>query len=174
MTNFWPKGIELKDTQSPMEILRIAKDEWELNSDGILTLVFQRVESKSGNSMIIVHAKYKPTNMTATLFSVVHRPKTPYPATIQPKEGDLPNLLKKTYYELGLSSIGTGIDINAIQGRTVENKWVSDTPAEFRTKLEKVFNLGTVKSEILNLVSSSSNFADDDDSKPPGIQTEED
>ena len=167
MSNFWPKGIELSDTQSPMEILGTAKDEWESNSGGALTLVLQMAESKSGNSMIIVHAKHNPTNRTATLFSVVHRPKAPYPATIQPREDDLPNFLKKSYYKPGIDiSAVTGF-AGGIQGRIVENEWVSNTPAEFRAKLEEVFNLGVVKGQILNLVSTSSELADGDVPKPP-------
>jgi hypothetical protein len=133
-----------------------------------MTLILQKAESKSGNSMIIVHAKHNPTNRTATLFSVVHRPKTPYPATIQPKEDDLPDFLKESYYKPGIADIGAGI--SGIQGRTIENKWVSNTPAEFRAKLEEIFNLGVIKSEILNLVSSSSDVAEDDAPKPPDIQ----
>ena len=172
MSNFYPTGLKFDDTQSPMEILRVAQGDWKTNSSGVLALVLQEAKSQSGNDMIIVHAKHIPSNRSATLFSVVHRPSAPYPVTIQPKEGDLPNFLKKSYCEPGFAAIGAGI--SAMQSHTVKNKWVSDTPADFREKLEEVFNLGFVKSAILNLVSSSSDVAGDNTREPPDVQAEED
>lgn len=156
MTNFWPSGIELNDTQSPKEILHEAQRDWESDSNGLMTLVLQPTKSESGNDMIIVHAKHSPSNRTASLFSVVYRPANPYPATIQPKDDELPNFLKKSYYEPGfdpMRSFGLMKPANLlkIEGRTVTNEWVSDTPSEFRAKLKEVFNLGIVKSEVLNL-----------------------
>jgi hypothetical protein len=96
MSNFWPKGFELTDTESPRQILETAQREWNAESSGVLTLVFQETKSESGNDMIIVHAKHVPSNRTVTLFSVIYRPNTPYPATIQPKDDILPNYLKKS------------------------------------------------------------------------------
>jgi hypothetical protein len=156
MSNFWPKGFELTDTESPRQILETAQREWNAESSGVLTLVFQETKSESGNDMIIVHAKHVPSNRTVTLFSVIYRPNTPYPATIQPKDDILPNYLKKSYYKPGTldnALVGSGI-LNS-QGCQILNDWVSDAPAEFRKKLEEVFNLGIVKSEILSLVSMS-------------------
>lgn len=168
MSNFWPFDLKLDDTQTPMEILRVAQEDWNTNSSGMLALVLQEAKSQSGNDMLIIHVKHVPSNRTATLFSVVHRPGAPYPATIQPKEDDLPNILKKSYYKPGFADIGAGI--SSIQGHTVENKWVSDTPADFRAKLKEVFNLGFVKGEILNLVSSASGVASDNSREPPDVQ----
>lgn len=156
MSNFWPKGLELTDTESPKQILETAQREWKSESGGTLTLVFQETKSESGNDMIIVHAKHVPSNRTVTLFSVIYRPNTPYPATIQPKDDVLPNYLKKSYYKPGtIDSTLTGSGVLNFQGHQVTNDWVSDAPAEFRRKLEEVFNLGIVKSEILSLVSMS-------------------
>lgn len=42
-----------------------------------------------------------------------------------------------------------------------ENPWVSDTPSEFRKKLIEAFNLGSVKTKILNLASSTSDDLED-------------
>jgi len=154
MTSYWPSGLELKDTQSPLEILQEAKKEWEANSAGALTLVFQSTKSESGNEMIIVHAKHLPSERTATLLSVLHRETSPYPATIDPRDVDLPNFLKKSYYRPAIhTALGQVLNPVKIQtdGYTVTNEWVSDTPAEFRKNLQLAFNLGTVKSEILNL-----------------------
>jgi hypothetical protein len=159
MSDFWPKGLELSDTQSPMGILENAKHDWNTNSNGALGLVLQETKSTTGNYMIIVHAKHLPSNRTVTLFSVVHRPNAPYPATIEPKGDDLPTFLKKSYYQPGFTeNIGGSL---LQQGRTVKNSWVSETPSEFRKNLEQVFNLGTVKSEILSLVSSIQRVTDD-------------
>lgn len=154
MSNFWPADIQLNDTQSPREILNAAKEDWQTSSDGLMDLILQDLESQSGNVMIVVHAKHVLSNRTATLFSVVHRPNHPYPTTIQIEEADLPNFLKKSYYKPGSSNV---LDLHKSvpgqTGRTVSNKWVADTPPEFRKKLTDAFNLGSIKGEILNLAS---------------------
>jgi hypothetical protein len=170
MSNFWPKGIEISDTQSPMQILETAQEEWHLNSDGLLTLVLQGTKSKAGNDMIIVHAKHIPSNRTVTLFSVVYRHNTPYPATIQPKDDDLPNYLKKEYNKSGaLTDV-----VRQLGSERVSNTWVSDEPSEFRKKLEQVFNLSVVKSDIVNLLSTSREVTDDDRDEPAEEFTRED
>jgi hypothetical protein len=168
MSSFWPDGVELSDTQSPKDILNTAQEEWQTASNGILQLVLQDAKSECGNSMIIVHAKNVASNRTATLFSIVHQPEKPYPVTIQPKKEDLPTFLKKSYYEetpLSWRDIQT-TSINSLINRSSEldikqvvNKWVSDTPPEFRKKLSEAFNLGIVKREILNLASINANIA---------------
>lgn len=155
MSNFWPDDFEVKDTQSPREILKAAQEEWQTKSDGIMDLVLQDAESKSGNPMIIVHAKHLTSNRTVTLFSIIHRPNRPYPATIQPKEDDLPRFLKKSYYKPSANVTSALDTLTRMQGETVSNEWVSATPSEFRKKLAEVFNLELIKSEILNLLSIS-------------------
>jgi hypothetical protein len=159
MSKYWPDGIELKDTQSPNKILKDAKAEWTANSDGLLELLLQEAESKSGHDMIIVHAKHMPSNRTASLFSVVCRKGQPYPARLQPKDDEMPDFFKKSYKTKNLGAIGAmGVAYqqfaNVGDEKWVENHWVADTPTEFREKLEEVFNLGNIKSEILNLISS--------------------
>lgn len=163
MSIFWPNGIDLNDTESPLDILKNAKKEWEAESNGMLTLLLQETESESGNKMIIVHAKHVPGNRTTTLFSVVHRPKDAYPVNIQPEKVDMPEFLKKTYYKPGIADMG----IRGIQGRTVTNEWVSETPSEFRSSLKKVFNLGYIKQEVLSLLSYSPVTEDQDSNKEP-------
>lgn len=174
---FWPQDIQLSDTQSPLEILNTAQEEWRTSSDGIMELVLQDTMSNSGNSMIIVHAKHVISNRTATLFSIVYRADYPYPVTIQPKDEDLPTFLKKSYYKPGARSIAemkehisliptTRIaEKQGVSGKQVLNQWVSDTPSEFREKLVEVFNLGAIKSEILNLAlfpSGNTNISNED------------
>jgi hypothetical protein len=168
MSSFWPDGVELSDTQSPKDILNTAQEEWQTASDGILQLVLQDAKSESGHSMIIVHAKNVASNRTATLFSIVHQPGKPYPVTIQPEKEDLPTFLKKSYYKETPSSWRDSptTSINSFINRSSEldikqvvNKWVSDTPPEFRKKLSEAFNLGIVKREILNLASINANIA---------------
>jgi hypothetical protein len=97
--------------------------------------------------MLIVHAKHVPSNRTVTLFSVVHRADAPYPARIQPRNEELPNFLKKTYFKSGVADLAAQIN-----GEVLTDNWVCDTPNEFRSRLEDVFDLGAVKSEILNLI----------------------
>lgn len=189
MSNFWPSGLELSDTQSPREILKAAQEDWQTSSDGVMDLVLQDAKSKSENSMIIVHAKHVVSNRTATLFSIVHRPNHPYPATIQLEEEDLPQFLQKTYYKGGsrdiadilrherLDSLGSLLgsqgSLLGSQGSTVSNKWVSDTPAEFRTKLADAFNLGLIKGKILNLASISTENSDSTNGESPASLEEE-
>lgn len=162
MNKYWPDGIELTDTQSPKEILNDAKSEWSSSSDGLLDLILQDAESKSGHDMIIVHAKHAPSNRTASLFSVVCRKGQPYPARLQPKDDELPNFFKKSYKTKDFntfSAVSLAVQQLSKVGeeKWVENHWVADTPSEFREKLEEVFNLGVVKSEILNLISTVDN-----------------
>lgn len=154
MGSFWPNGIELSDTQSPREILQTAQLDWQSSSDGIMDLILQDSESTSGNNIIIVHAKHVASNRTAMLFSVVHRPESPYPVAILPKDEDLPDFLKKAYFVPGKEGITSAITAMAgTAGKQMLNEWVSDTPSEFRENLTEVFNLGTIKREILNLSS---------------------
>jgi hypothetical protein len=167
MSSFWPDGIELSDTESPRDILNTAKEDWQTNSNGIMDLVLQDAESESGNPMIIVHAKHVVKNRTFELFSIVHQPEQPYPVRIEPKVEKLPTFLQKSYYEpipqlpplLAIPIAGTGRDQSPKQ---VVNKWVSDTPSEFREKLAQAFNLGFIKREILNLASANTNNTSQD------------
>jgi len=152
MTDFWPSGIELDDTDTPMQILESARETWLERSAGELTLALQETETTDNDSMIIVHAQHVETKRTVTLFSVLHRPDAPYPARIQPRDDALPDFLRKRYYKPGIGDIAANFNTT---GRTVENQWVCETPAEFRQELKNVFNLGMLKSEILSLVSSS-------------------
>ena len=154
MGDFWPSGLELKDAASPMQILQSAAAEWDARSEGKLLLLLSSAKSDNGNEMILVHAKYVPKKRTATLFEVVHRPGAPYPVTIQPKGADLPNFLRKAYKQLPVTSmVNIARLMDGTTGATITNEWVADTPSEFRGKLTEVFNLGTTKGEILNLIS---------------------
>ncbi len=173
--SFWPEGLSVSDVQSPYEILESAREEWETESKGVLTLVLQRSEPEDGNAIITVHAKHIPTNRTAALFYVIHRQKAPYPVTIQPKkENDIPRFLKKSYYvpstnfspispiveAAELAFVNTDIERN--KRKLITNDWVSDTPSEFRENLADAFNLSGVKAIVLNLTSSKAQSGDDD------------
>jgi len=159
MTDCWPEGIELTDMQSPKDILVAAKEQWHTRSDGALGLVIQEATSTTGHAMLVVHAKHEPTNRTLNLFTVVHRQTAPYPVTIQPREDELPPFLKKSYYAPSLADIGRESLGRAMsEGRTVANKWVAESPAEFRTKLKEAFNLGTVKAGILAVVTGGADL----------------
>lgn len=154
MSSFWPSGINLDDTQSPKEILNVAQGDWYTNGAGRIELVLQDTLSRSGDVMIIVHAKHIPSSRTTTLLSVIHRPDKPYPVTIQTDDENLPNFLKKSY----TSGVSNAITSSLMMTEyTVSNQWVSDTPAEFRKKLREAFSLGSVNSKILNLISGFSN-----------------
>ncbi|NEQ47341.1 MAG: hypothetical protein F6K00_28915 [Leptolyngbya sp. SIOISBB] len=150
MASYWPKGVDLKDISSPRTILESAQQEWVDHSDGLLTLIIQDTQSTDGDAMLVVYAKHMPSNRTVTLFSVVHRTDAPYPARIQPRNEELPNFLKKTYTRSDAADLDKVV--RQMTANTIVNTWVCDTPSEFRSRLEDVFDLGTVKSEILNLI----------------------
>jgi hypothetical protein len=162
MSSFWPDGVEISDTQSPKDILNTAQEEWQTASNGVLELVLQDAKSESGNSIIIVHAKHVVSNRTAMLFSIVHQPEKPYPVAMELEEEELPKFLRKSYYETSPELL-KGIKLAAEQakksGVPLDNKWVSETPSEFRKKLSEAFNLGIIKCEILNLASSTANHS---------------
>ena len=160
MSGFWPSDLDIGDTASPKAILETAKGEWENESDGRLTLVTRESKSESGNMLIVVYAKYIPGNKTTTLFSVVHRPNVPYPATIKLEKNELPDFLKKSYKKISMSTKALmSAAISDFSGqpteKTIINEWVAETPSEFRSKLQAAFNLGSVKSEVLGLVVGS-------------------
>ena len=171
MTEFWPNGLKLDDTESPLQILQSARVNWEKRSGGQLTLFLQDTETTEDDPMIIVHAQHVESKRTVTLFSVIHRVDAPYPARIQPRDNELPDFLRKTYYKPGIGDVSMNL---MVKGRTVENKWVCDTPSEFRQRLKDAFNSGVLKSEILSLVSSnSSSTSEEKDSETePETETE--
>ncbi|NKC15250.1 MAG: hypothetical protein GKR94_24570 [Gammaproteobacteria bacterium] len=152
MSEFWPLNLNLSDTADPLEILGQAKQEWIERSDGLLSLEIQQAESENQNHMLIVHAKHVPSNRTVTLFSIVHRPGSPYPARIEPR--DLPNFLKKSYYQRSV--------ISKFGEKEITNEWVCDTPAEFRSQLKRAFNLGNIKADLLSLVATTASTGLDD------------
>lgn len=151
MNNFWPEGLKLEDTRSPLEILTEATAEWELQSGGTMTLIGTQTGNSKGDVFIIVHAKHLPSSRTAQLFSIVHRPPNHYPVLLQVKDEEVPDYLKKSRWQEGLPSISELWSISTESGRQVHNEWVADTPGEFREKLKKAFNRGVVKGTILNL-----------------------
>jgi hypothetical protein len=156
MTNYWPQGLDLIDAKTPFEILCEAQTEWKSSSGGVLKLILQIAESQAGHHMIVVHAEHVASNRTASLFSVISRKSHPYPARLQPKDEELPNFFKKSYKTQNFSAMAS---IPALMNQSKEewreNEWVAETPSEFRIKLQDVFNLGNIKSIILNLLSSN-------------------
>ena len=164
MSIFWPEGLSVSDIQSPYEILENAREEWKTESKGVLTLVLQLSDADEGNSTITVHAKHVSTNRTSTLFSVIHRLNEPYPAVIKPYCKTLPNILKKSYYQPGMND-SEKYGEEFFIGGTVTNKWVSDTPSEFREKLADAFNLSEVKAAVLSLTSRRGPINDDNNAR---------
>jgi len=73
MSQFWPTGLDLQDTDSVLDIPQAAQREWSEQSGGLLTLVIQDAKTEGENQHYIVHAKHAPTDRTLTLFSVQHR-----------------------------------------------------------------------------------------------------
>ncbi|MCK5617026.1 hypothetical protein KAR91_84975 [Candidatus Pacearchaeota archaeon] len=160
MSNFWPTNLNIDEILPPIEILKSAQNEWSSKSEGILELILYSDKSTDENKVITVIAKHIPSNRTTALFEVLHRQSKPYPATLVPKEWDtLPNSLKKSYYSPGTHDFASvvGSVSQALQGREIKNNWVTETPSEFKNKLNKMFNLGVLKTEIVNLIAEQDN-----------------
>ena len=153
MSEFWPEDLDLNDTQSPLEILESARDEWANESGGTLNLVLQKTTSTDDNTCIVVHALHPASNRTAALLSVFHRPGSPYPTTISLRKDELPKVLQSSYYEPSIVDMAGGLTgiLAGKSGKVVQNQWVSNTPGEFREKLKRALRDGSIKSHILNL-----------------------
>jgi hypothetical protein len=157
MTEFWPFGVNVNDVVAPTTILHSARREWESTSGGLLTLVIQSAADEDGYDMSVVHARHAESTKMVTLFSVVSRSGSPYPVRIVPRDDEIPTFFLKSYKSTPLNMLHGLPDLSGIleaQERTVENPWVADTPLEFRRKLKEVFNLSSVKSQVLNLLAS--------------------
>jgi hypothetical protein len=159
MSSFFPSGIDVRDISSPKELLDDAKREWVSKTVGEMTLDFDS-NSADGMAITCVRAIHVQSRRSANLFCVGHRPESPYPATIEPEDDDLPNVLRKSYYQSGSPGFNTfgaaavAALSGATEGRFVKNDWVAETPAEFRQLLTKIFNSGYVKSVVYNLIAS--------------------
>jgi hypothetical protein len=88
MTSFWPKGIEIKDNRSPMDILNAAKEEWEFITEGELTLEVRREDIVNGENCALLFAKHIPSGKSEELCEVVRCDS--YPVYIKPKRGQPP------------------------------------------------------------------------------------
>lgn len=153
MNSFFPTGLDIEDIESPVGILREAAADWKVDSGGVLLLNLRDSLTESGNVLIYVSAIHTVVKREGGLFTVVHRRNQPYPVRIYLKDDDLPNILKKSYYRKptpGLTELTS--PFSGRPGETVHNPWVSDTPAEFRDKLKKAFNDGSVTSIIQNII----------------------
>jgi hypothetical protein len=168
LAKFFPAGLDARDSSSPADILLEARTQWERESSGALTLDFTNDEIKEGLAVTFVRVIHLPSQRSASLFEVGHRPDTPYPVAIQPDDDDLPKLLRKSYYEPGSpgltnwNAMMAAATLAKTEGKTVKNDWVADTPAEFRAMLEKAFNLGYVKGIVVNLLAQKIKGGDPD------------
>jgi hypothetical protein len=167
---FFPEGIELSSILSPSEILEEARREWEVDSNGLLLLRISQVLIESEEETILdVYIVHSPSKRMAKVLSLAHRPNQPYPIEIRPESFNIPKYLKKSYEIQTRRSPSSSVfsslvdQMRALERtlpevitKTITNEWVCDTPAEFREKLEKVFNLGVIKSTINNIIAGSS------------------
>jgi hypothetical protein len=170
---FFPDEIELSEIFSPSEILEDAKREWDAHSNGILLLQISQALLESEEELVLeVYIVHSPSKRMAKVLSVAHRPNHPYPIEIRPESFNIPKYLKKSYKTQSRRSASPLFSIadqmRAIERalpevvtQTITNEWVCDTPTEFREKLEKAFNLGTVKSTIHNIIAGSSQGDDE-------------
>ena len=152
--SFWPDGIAVDDTRSPRRILDEANEEWQEMSGRRLGLVVHDTTSQNGFRMLLVHAMDFESDRSMSLFSVLHRPGRAYPARIQfDSSEDVPNFLRKEYYEPSLGALHDLSLSKIARGKHVKNKWVAETPNEFRSLLVSAMNLDHIKTGLVNLLS---------------------
>ncbi len=153
MPTFWPEDITVEDLASPEEIIEEAAIEWHTRSNGKLTLVMQ--EGQSGEDedqrFLYVHAQVVATKKTVTLFSILHREGLFYPCRLIPKNSPIPNFLLRDYETGGIPRSPVKVIDPIVK---VHQKWVCETPSEFRKELAEVMRLPTIKAEIISLLSS--------------------
>ncbi len=162
MGSFWPKGIDIKDVAAPYEILQLANQDWLTESEGLLSLVIQEKEPEEGMEEFIVHALHIPSDRSVTLFSVTQLGDTPYPARITLRGDRIPIFLQKEYHR---TKKGILADANALyeSKELIANKWVSETPADFRKHLSEALNSSETKSVVFSLLASIKGTDDSDE-----------
>jgi len=159
MSDYWPDDLDLTDTRSPLEILESVRKELIAMSGNRLTLDFAGTETSDNRVSMPVYAREVSSRRTATLFEVTHLRGLSYPVRIIPVTEELPDFLRKEYWE---PKSGRSSDLSPILqsmvgvGMKVTNEWVCDTPAEFSDKIQKMLKRSEVKRAILGLLTSQS------------------
>ena len=177
--SFFPHDLEIVNVQSPLDILSEAKNEWDAEGQGVITLLV--VEGRSTESDIVyawirVYAQHIPTERIENLLTVIHVCDKPYPARIDLVKEDVPAVLRKERLvpakSPGLMTAGLLQTLSeAIPAHTVSEEWVCQSPGEFRQQLAKALTRGSVKSAITNIIAASTK--DTDSSSPSAISVEE-
>lgn len=177
--SFFPHDLEIVNVQSPLDILSEAKNEWDAEGQGVITLLVD--EGRSTESDIVyawirVYAQHIPTERIENLLTVIHVCDKPYPARIDLVKEDVPAVLRKERLvpakRPGLMTAGLLQTLSeAIPAHTVSEEWVCQSPGEFRQQLAKALTRGSVKSAITNIIAASTK--DTDSSSPSAISVEE-
>lgn len=156
--SFFPDDIDLSEIQSPAEILEEAREEWSRRSDGALDLIVVESDmSDNTRSILDVILAHLSSGRQAKLLSIRHVPDQAYPLEIVPESFNYPDYLVKKRFVPARKKTLLGPSIldslgELIPEHTVTNKWVCETPREFRKMLAEALSLGSVKSLIVNLV----------------------
>ena len=177
--SFFPSNLEIVNVQSPLDILSEAKDEWDAEGQGVITLLVDDGRSTKSDvvyAFIRVYALHIPTERVENLLTVVHVCDKPYPARIELEKEDTPAYLRKERYvparKAGLMNSDIFQALNkTIPAHTVYEEWVCQSPDEFRKQLAKALTRGSVKSAITNIIAASTK--DTDSSSTSAISVEE-
>lgn len=159
--SFFPDDIDLSEIQSPTEILEEAREEWARRSGGTLELIVVESDlSDSAKSILDIILAHSSSGRQAKLLSLRHVPDQAYPLEIVPESFNYPDYLVKKRFVPARKKTLLGPSIldslgELIPEHTVTNKWVCETPREFRLMLAEALNLGSVKSLIVNLVTGN-------------------
>ena len=177
--SFFPHDLEIANVQSPLDILSEAKNEWDTEGQGVITLLVDEGRSTESDivyALIRVYAQHIPTERIENLLTVIHVCDKPYPARINLAKEDIPSVLRKERLvpvkNAGLMAAGLLQTLSeAIPAHTVSEEWVCQSPGEFRKQLAKALTRGSVKSAITNIIAASSK--DTDSSSPSAISVDE-
>lgn len=173
--DLWPDDLRVEEVVAPEEILQEQAD-YLTKRMGSLILGF--VEKSISENRIDLKFIVKSNRFDAQycLFTVMHRKEFDYPVAIDPPDIDLPNYLKKQYYQPSVTesvsdALKAGNQFNTLglllssSGKTIENAWVAATPKEFSDKIGVILKSAEVRSVIVSLMAQAQRHGKTDDTK---------
>jgi hypothetical protein len=117
------------------------------------------VVTSEGFQVIHAYASHVLSGRSTKLFSVYHRSLAAYPVNIKIDEEDIPTQLQKEYIKINFQPFHR---VPEPHEEIIENKWVSDSPAEFRRKLSDAFSASTIRAKLINLIAGSDVASEDE------------
>ena len=81
MTSFWPEGLNIEDTRSPLEILEQAVDDWKKGGKGIIRLHVDSKQTEDGLEAHVATVVHVASSLASeALLQIENHPRKDYPA----------------------------------------------------------------------------------------------